>query len=46
MLFIPGGFWHQVRALEEGISLSFFFAHGLRQRLTQQVCRWLGRPGV
>jgi hypothetical protein len=46
MLFIPGGWWHQVRALEEGISLSFFFAHTLRQHLTRRVLGWLGRPQV
>jgi ribosomal protein L16 Arg81 hydroxylase len=46
MLFLPGGWRHQVRALEEGISLSLFFPHTLRQRLTGKVLGWLGRPGV
>jgi hypothetical protein len=46
MLFIPGGWRHQVRALEQGISLSFFFTRGLRRRLTRRVLAWMGRPGV
>jgi hypothetical protein len=44
ILFLPGGYWHQVRTLERAIAVAYFFEHGLRQRVTRRALRALGRP--
>jgi hypothetical protein len=46
VLFIPGGFRHHVRVLEDSISVASFWEHSLRQRATVHALAVLGRrPG-
>lgn len=43
MLFIPGGWRHYVRSLEESISVAFFWEHSLGQWARVRALRLLGR---
>ena len=43
-LFLPGGYWHAVRSLDDSIAVAFFWEHGLRQRATRALLRAIGRP--
>jgi hypothetical protein len=44
MLFIPSGYRHQVRALEESVSIGFFWAHTLKQSAALRALALVGRP--
>jgi hypothetical protein len=45
MLFIPGGWRHHVRGLQESIAVAFFWEHSLEQWLTIRALRLLGGRG-
>lgn len=44
MLFIPSGFRHQVRALEESVSIGFFWAETRWQSAALRALALIGRP--
>lgn len=46
MLFIPSGYWHSVRTLEESVAVAYFWEPGLAYRMLRAGLRFIGRPAT